>query len=61
MARLQKFVEELGITWSKANGPSDNHPMYLLLDGYVQNALFGNNMKQVDEGLNTFDRDWEAM
>lgn len=62
MDRLQSFVEAIGISWSKANGSSNIHGLYLLLDGYVQNALFGReNMKQVDEGLRTFDRDWAAM
>ncbi len=60
--RLQKFVEALGVSWTKANQPSRNHREYLLLDGYVQNALFGqSNMKQVDARLDTFHTDWQKM
>lgn len=61
-ARLQKFVEALGKTWTKANQPSEHHPQYLLLDGYVQNALFGLvNMAQVDTRLNRFHIYWQRM
>ncbi len=62
MTRLQKFTQMLGISWSKANGGSDNHADFLLLDGYVQNALFGQaNMTQVNARLDTFHTDWQKM
>ncbi len=61
-ARLSKFVEALGVSWTKANQPSENHPQYLLLDGYVQNALFGQeNMKKIDTILETFYSGWKNM
>lgn len=60
--RLQKFVEALKVPFSKANQSSQNHSQYLLLDGYVQNALFGKaNMEKVDETLKTFDVYWKGM
>lgn len=62
MTRLQKFTQTLGISWSKANGGSDNHTDFLLLDGYVQNALFGQtNMQEVNARLDTFHTDWQRM
>lgn len=61
-ARLSKFVEALGVSWTKANQSSANHPQYLLLDGNVQNALFGQtNMAQVDARLYTFYFHWQKM
>lgn len=62
MERLKKFVEVLGISWSKVNLPSENHPQYLLLDSYTQNALFGSwNMIKIDKKLREFNNDWERM
>lgn len=62
MARLQEFTKALGKSWTGANGWSDNHSQFLLLDGYVQNALFGEaNMTQVNERLDTFHTDWQKM
>ncbi|MBP7806204.1 hypothetical protein KA057_00830 [Candidatus Gracilibacteria bacterium] len=62
MARLQEFTKALGKSWTGANGGSDNHSQFLLLDGYVQNALFGEaNMTQVNERLDTFHTDWQKM
>lgn len=62
MVRLQQFTQALGISWSKANGWSDNHSQFLLMDGYVQNALFGQaNMREVDARLDTFHADWQRM
>ncbi len=62
MARLQEFTKALGKSWTPANGWSDNHSQFLLLDGYVQNALFGEaNMTQVNARLDTFHTDWQKM
>ncbi len=62
MTRLQKFTQALGISWSKANGGSDNHPDFLLLDGYVQNSLFGGvNMQQAKARLNKIHADWKNL
>ena len=62
MARLQELTQALGISWTKANGWSDNHSQFFLMDGYVQNALFGQaNMQEVNERLYTFHTDWQAM
>lgn len=62
MTRLKAFTQALGISWTKANGGSDNHSQFLLLDGYIQNALFGQtNMTQVNERLDTFHTDWQNM
>lgn len=62
MARLQQFTQALGKSWTPANGWSDNHSQFFLMDGYIQNTLFGQaNMAQVDARLNTFHTDWQAM
>ncbi len=59
MIRLQKFTKALGARWSNANGASDNHPDFLLLDGYVQNALFGQkNMLRANDSLDIFNAEW---
>lgn len=60
--RLQKFVEALGVSWTKANQPSKTHSQYLLLDGYVQNALFGvSNMNQIDTSIGMVYSLWNTM
>jgi hypothetical protein len=62
MVRLQEFTKALGKSWTKANGWSDNYPQFLLLDGYIQNALFGEaNMTQVNARFNTFHTNWQKM
>lgn len=62
MTRLKAFTQALGVSWTKANGGSDNHSQFLLLDGYIQNALFGQeNMTQVNARLDTFHADWQNM
>ena len=46
MARFQKFIEALGVTYAHdkgieyahANGPAKGEPQYFLLDGFIQNA-----------------------
>lgn len=60
--RLQKFVEALGVSWTKANQPSKTHSQYILLDGYIQNALFGaNNMNDIDARIGSFYTFWKSM
>ncbi len=61
MPRLQKYLSALGIQWSRANGRSDNHPEFFLVDGYIPEALVGPaNIKKANDLLDTFHRDWQA-
>ncbi len=59
--RLREYLSALGIEWSLANGGSDNHPEFFLMDGYIPEALVGPaNIKKANDLLDTFHRDWQA-
>ncbi len=59
--RLREYLSALGIEWSLANGGSDNHPEFFLMDGQIPQALVGaENMKKTKALLAKMHVDWQA-
>lgn len=59
--RLREYLKALGIDWSLANGGSDNHPQFFLMDGQIPQALVGaENMKKTKALLAKMHADWQA-
>lgn len=59
--RLQEYLSALGVEWSLANGGSDNHPEFFLIDAQSTHALVGvENMKKANALLYKFHEDWQA-
>lgn len=59
--RLREYLKTLGIEWSLANGGSDNHPEFFLMDGQIPQALVGaENMKKTKALLAKIHDEWQA-